>query len=259
MLGFPYLTMLGELYEIQVTWRNLHMFDWRKKLKLNDPNDKSMQLDFWNWTNERSVVVDNRESIVCEKCRGRKVLDVGGVAHNKKYAKSPHWMHGKIARVSKCVTGVDILENEINWLNSKGYNFICMDATSDEYLGEKFDVVFMGDLIEHVDNVKGLLLFAKRHLADNGTILISTACPFYYNSVFAFLKKQGPRDNMEHVSWVTPSNMNELCCRTGLEFVRTYYVLGGWGLKHSIRKWIGKGIVPKEYCSYLYIYELKNN
>lgn len=179
-----------------------------------------------------------------------------GVAHNQKQINSPYWKHKKIVKCSKSVTGVDILKDEIEYLNTRGYHFVHMDATSDGYLGEKFDIVHAGDVIEHVDNIGGLLAFAKRHCKKDGTILISTCCPFFYEAVFSFMKKQGPRDNMEHVSWITPQNMNELCCRTGLEFVCTYYLIAGiWG--YRLLNLIRKGILPKEYFTSIYIYELK--
>ena len=56
--------------------------------------------------------------------------------------------------------------------NAKGFDFRHVDATSDVDLGDRFDRVFIGDVIEHVNDPVALLNFAKRHLQPNGRILV---------------------------------------------------------------------------------------
>ncbi len=54
------------------------MFDWRKKVCYNEPNDKHVQKEFWDWSNARSEIVTNWEKVILSKCKKNTVLDIGG-------------------------------------------------------------------------------------------------------------------------------------------------------------------------------------
>ena len=207
------------------------MFDWRKRVKDNEPNCKSVQAELYQYIKDRSQEVYSWKTVVLRQCKGKRVLDIGGIAHNKREVKSSYWKHKKLKKVAKYILGVDILEEMVNWINKKGYNFCCADATSNIYLGEKFDIVFMGDVIEHVDNIGGLLKFAKSHLGQEGIILISTPNPHYMNAFLNYLPYRGAfaKANMEHTCWITPTYMNELCYRADLSFEKTYF----WTSKYN--------------------------
>lgn len=137
-------------------------------------------------------------------------------------------------------------------MDGKGYNVRCVDATTDAYLGELFDVVVLGDIIEHVNNPVNLLLFAKRHLNDKGIILISTPNPYYINTILKYLNNEYPYINMDHIFWVTPFNMNELCCRVELTFLNYYLIIPK---KNLFFKFI-EILFSEELLGYNYIYRL---
>ena len=227
------------------------MYDWRIETKGNDPNCTSVQEKLYKYIMINSEEVLSWEEVVLKKCRGRRVLDIGGIAHNKEQIKSDVWKHKKLMQAAQYIVGVDILENLVKWINKKGYNFKYADATSDIYLGEKFDIVFGGDIIEHMDNVKGLLNFAKRHLQENGSILISTPNPHFINSFLNYLPCRGgfTRDNMEHTCWITPTYMNELCYRTNLKLKKTYFI------EKKYNK-IWNKLLPMEWRTHTFIFEL---
>lgn len=228
------------------------MYNWRKKVSSNDPNNLREQINLNNFIKYNSQEIKSWEEVILEKCRGQNVLDIGGIAHNKRQIKSSNWKHKKIKNIAQKVVGVDILAQTINWINEYGYNFQYCDATSKKFLGEKFDVVHLGDMIEHVSNIDGLLKFAKRHVADNGLILIQTCNPHYYRTVCSYFPwiKGYPQDNMEHVCWITPNNMNELCFRAKLNYCKTY-----WQTENMNRFW--ESLLPIELRSYSYIFELR--
>jgi 2-polyprenyl-3-methyl-5-hydroxy-6-metoxy-1,4-benzoquinol methylase len=230
------------------------MYNWREKQIENDPNNHQLQEKLNDFIIERRSIVNDWKEVILPACKGKRVLDVGAIGHNKKRVKGPEWKHDLIKWSSEYVKGVDILADMVEWINKKGYNFACMDATGDGNLNELYDVVFMGDIIEHVSDLKGLLEFAKRHLNDNGKILISTPNPYFYDSVFRYFRTSNyPRDNMEHTCWFTPSNINELCYRTGLYMTHIY----GWELPTENK--VLKYFLPVELSVYTYIYELEKN
>jgi SAM-dependent methyltransferase len=100
-----------------------------------------------------------------------------------------------------------------------GFDFRHVDATSEVDLGERFDRIFIGDVIEHVNDPVALLNFAKRHLKRDGRILITTPNPFAprFRLHRAQRHTRYVMANLEHTRWISISNMHELAWRAGLE------------------------------------------
>lgn len=63
-------------------------------------------------------------------------------------------------------------EEGLKKLRSDGYNVRLMDAESLR-LGEKFDVVIAGEIIEHLPNPGRFLERARAHLADGGELIVT--------------------------------------------------------------------------------------
>jgi 2-polyprenyl-3-methyl-5-hydroxy-6-metoxy-1,4-benzoquinol methylase len=160
--------------------------------------------------------------------RGRTVLDIGAVAHVIERAKSPAWQHGRIAAAAKKVVGIDILEDAVAALCRDGFDVRCVDATSDVDLGERFERVVLGDVIEHVDNPVALLRFARRHLVPGGKVLCTTPNAVFAPYLVAALRHGSYLPNAEHVAWISPSHALELAGRAGLELAE-YWLISGDG------------------------------
>jgi 2-polyprenyl-3-methyl-5-hydroxy-6-metoxy-1,4-benzoquinol methylase len=160
-----------------------------------------------------------RIDMILDFCRGLDVLDIGAGEHDVAFYSEAGWEHGRIAGVARRAVAVEINPELCKHYNEKGFDFRCADATSDVDLGERFDRIFIGDVIEHVNDPAALLLFAKRHLKPNGRILVTTPNPFAPR----FRRHRAQRHtlyvmaNLEHTRWVSISNMHELALRTGLE------------------------------------------
>ena len=171
-----------------------------------------------------------------EQAKEKKVLDIGVVEHTLEFVEKPEWKHKKIKQVSKYALGVDILEHEVNVLKDRGFDVECVDATSDRYLGQKFDVVIIGDVIEHVNDPVKLVVFAKRHLNKGGKIIISTPNPFFIKYVYRAIKEGVFIANAEHTFWITPTNMLEICRRANcsLDSFFTIKHTGFKGIQKSV-------------------------
>lgn len=155
---------------------------------------------------------------VAAASQGRRVLDIGVVSHSARYFDDPDWRHRRIRAAAGYCLGLDILEPLVNELNARGFNVRCVDATSDADLGERFEVVFIGDVIEHVENPAALLRFARRHVAPGGRILVATPNPFSRKFVRQFFRQGVMVVNLDHLAWFTPTMALELARRTGLRF-----------------------------------------
>lgn len=214
------------------------MINWRNKT--DNPDDQSIKNEMLEFFKNIRKIDCNHTHIeyIIENVENKRVLDIGIAEHDAQHIDSGQWKHRQINRAASYCVGIDILQNLVDYINNleEGYNAICMDATSNEYIGEKFDVVVLGDVIEHVDNPVSLLQFVKRHLVDDGKVFVLTPNPFCYNYFFQTLKKSTFIANFEHVNWITPSMMHELCLRTGFTMLEYRFFAKTSGLKKLLVK-----------------------
>lgn len=186
---------------------------------------------------------------------GKRVLDVGMVAHTASYVAAPGWRHQQIRTSASYCLGIDILADLVATLAAQGYNVKCVDATSNVDLGELFDIIFIGDVIEHVDNPVALLRFAKRHLARNGRALVTTPNPFSRKFFRRFMADGLSVVNLDHIAWITPSMALELGRRAGFP-LRSYHLIKPipqW--KKSVKKFGWRFFSPPDYTFPDYVFE----
>lgn len=193
------------------------MFDWRSLS--GDPNSREAMRMMDRFFRSITRIEDtSRQEMVVEFGRGLDVLDIGAADHVAP-GKPDTWEHGLIRKVARRVVAVDINKASCDRYNAMGFDFRHVDATSDADLGERFDRVFIGDVIEHVNDPVRLLQFAKRHLQPGGRILVTTPNPFAPR----FRKHRRQRGtyyvmaNLEHTRWLSISAMHEIVLRAGLE------------------------------------------
>lgn len=208
----------------------------------NDPNDQAVR-QFLRDTllNARQGRVEDINKFLCEFVRNHSVLDIGVVGHTIDRSLGGEWRHDMIKNVASHVVGVDILEDEIKQLCARGYDVRFVDATSENDLGDRFDRIVIGDVIEHVDNPVALLRFAARHLEPSGRILCSTPNPLFIGHVIDGLRDGLFIPNAEHVTWITPTMALELAHRANLT-LNSYWHIQGKG--HSlIRRSVVKALM----------------
>jgi 2-polyprenyl-3-methyl-5-hydroxy-6-metoxy-1,4-benzoquinol methylase len=188
---------------------------------------------------------------------GQSVLDIGMVGHAIENSFKADWRHDNIRKIAARTVGIDIVEKAVLELRQKGYDVRLVDATSEVDIGERFDRVVLGDVIEHVDNPAALLRFSARHLAGNGLIVCTTPNPLYIGNALEIIRNGALIANAEHVSWITPTNAMELAFRAGLSLkhVHHYSGAGNSGFRKagiSILKALG--LIKYELFARTYIY-----
>ena len=190
-------------------------FDWTRLT--DDPNDGAAQARVLAELDRiRRVHLDcDLAGFVEREARGRRMLDVGMVSHAESYVAEDKWRHRRFARAASYCLGIDILEPLVAKLAAAGWNVRTVDATSDLDLGERFELIFAGDVIEHVDDPVRLLRFCGRHLAPGGRLLVATPNPFSRNFVRKFKKDRTALVNLDHLAWYTPTNAMEVARRAG--------------------------------------------
>ena len=189
--------------------------------------------------NEKTLVENlvkpmSRKDLIIKYCTGKTVLDIGCINHNNENTYKSNWLHDKIKEVSSSLIGIDLLEEEVKLLNARGYNIITGDVTKRIELDRKFEVIVVGNLIEHLSNFDGLIENINRLLEDSGKVLISTANPFYIEQYFYSAFKNSILINPEHTCWMDPIAMEQLMQRFGFLTEKVFWIKEKWQLAEVI-------------------------
>ena len=203
-----------------------------------------------------------------EICKGQEVLDIGIVDHSSSRMSRPDWKFGELCKVARSCVGIDINDSAIAELSRRGFDVKVCDATSETYIGKRFEFVHCGDVIEHVDSAVALLKFCGRHLEPGGRIFLRTPNCHHFNYRKRVRRLGTDVSNLEHVSYITPAHMVELARRSNLFLVR-YYVqwprrpfwramgralhnLINFRFRHFVAEFVSK---PETYST-IFVYEL---
>jgi len=189
----------------------------------NNPAAKQAVLDYLRSVRQVHTSVRLLEFIE-SLVKGKTVLDIGVAEHSLRYVERPEWRHGRIAKLARRCVGIDILEGLVRELNERGFNVVCVDATSEQDIGERFEVAFIGDVLEHVNDPTRLLRFAARHLAPGGRIFASTPNPFSRKWYKRFRGDGTAIANLDHVAWITPTQAMEIARRAGIQLAAYHLV-----------------------------------
>lgn len=225
----------------------------------DDPNSSAAKALVRDWlARARRLHLDlDVLSFVEARVRGERVLDIGVVEHSARYFDQPGWRHGRISRAAAYCLGVDILAPLVDELRQRGFNVRCVDAISEADLGERFGVVFAGDVIEHVDSAVALLKFAGRHLAENGRIYVTTPNPFSRKFYRQFQRERVMVTNLDHVAWISPTMALELGRRAGLRLEAYHLAKRYSGPNRAVHRFLWQ-FTAAEYAFPDFIYEFRH-
>ena len=157
--------------------------------------------------------------------KNKDVLDVGCVEHDiNRMHKERIWVHDFLREHTKHVTGIDILKEDVKILQKQGYDVYCQSAESFTFK-KKFDVIFAGELIEHLSNPGLFLQQCKKHLKEKGKLIITTPNAFSLKRIVETIIKynNNPTVNKEHTTWFSPTVLIEICRRYNFKPVKINY------------------------------------
>lgn len=176
------------------------------------PPDDGKKID---WT-------DSKIRFVTNNCKGKKVLDLGCVQHDARFALSKKWLHKAILDVAAEVHGLDLDETGVASLEEMGYKSISVGDAQNFELKQSYDIIVAGDLIEHLHNVGGFLESCTRHMTEDSKLIICTPNPWHWHKwVRAFYRC--PPVNGEHTLWMCPTTLAQVSSRFGLKIVEIEY------------------------------------
>jgi SAM-dependent methyltransferase len=146
--------------------------------------------------------------------RGRDVLDVGVVEHRIESSASEAWLHRQLVQAAARCVGVDVLADEVDDLRAEGFDVRCHDLTTGP-LDDRFDVIVLGEVVEHLDAPVAVLASAGEMLRPDGRIVVTTPNPYMLHRVWKHLRGSFP-DSADHALLLGPGQVLELAARAGL-------------------------------------------
>lgn len=156
--------------------------------------------------------------------QGKSVIHVGCADHlsfidQKRMAGT--WMHDNLLKFTRRCLGVDINEQAVAYLTGKlGYKDIILhDLTSpslpEEICSQKWDYLFMGDVLEHIDNPVEFLAKIHGLYKDRvGEIVVSVPNAFSFQNAYFILRCQ-ECINTDHRYWFSVFTLAKVMVRAG--------------------------------------------
>jgi len=202
------------------------MYNWRTKTA--DPCNLDVRHALKHFLlSKRSLFSGRLIDFFTNVCTAKSVLHLGFVEHSIDHINHASWKHATIASVARRTVGVDIAEEGVRAARQLGYECHAIDITSSASLGETFEVVIAGDIIEHLLSLDAVYQFSKRHMRQGSSLFISTPNPSCALWLPEVLLGATYVSNFEHTCWISPSHVNEHACRVDMTFERYYSILGG--------------------------------
>ncbi len=174
--------------------------------------------------------------LTLQYAKGKKVLDIGSCG-NQGFKNKSKTLFNLLKEVCSDVTGIDIEGDgkEILKGNAETFN-----------LDRKFELINAGDVIEHLHNAGLFLDNMKRHLKDDGIILIGTPnasslVPLIYDGSFY------------HTCWYCKQTLTYLLEQHGFNVLQVYITI-------RKRKNIGYNLIKYAVASSLFfVCKVKSN
>jgi 2-polyprenyl-3-methyl-5-hydroxy-6-metoxy-1,4-benzoquinol methylase len=154
-------------------------------------------------------------------CAGKRVLDVGCLAHGQLSGRNNSgFLHADIRSVAAEVVGLDNDAAACRLAREAGYSVVCgnAEALDPAQLG-KFDVVVAGELIEHLSNPGLFLDGARAVLSDSGTLIVTVPNAWSFSRLKQLRKGIDDEKwtHSEHTCWYSKATIVALLRRHRFE------------------------------------------
>lgn len=157
--------------------------------------------------------------------RDRAVLDIGSIGHHfEERRREGTFYFEHFSQVAAYAKGIDILTDAVEEAQSAGFNVEVGNAET--FVDRRqYDVIFAGELIEHLNNAGDFLSAVSQNLKDDGILVLTTPNAFSMahmsKSIFRFTNE--PPVNTEHTCYYTPQTLRQLIERYGFRIDAIFY------------------------------------
>lgn len=169
----------------------------------------------------RTVFPTKRDLIHAYVDSNHRVLDVGfsgqGIQKN-----DPNWPHALLKENTKEVYGIDLEIDRAEYPDTEHYQEGSAETFS--FPGVIFDVIFAGDLIEHLPNPGQFLAACKAHMNADSKLILTTPNAFNLFNIAEKFTKDEPTVNPDHTCYFNHRTLKVLLAKCGLETSEIEYV-----------------------------------
>jgi len=196
------------------------------------PCRSAIELNFMAITHRISPLPPaERTDFILEHCRGKSVLHVGCTNFPNTAAKiqTGTLLHGRLRDVATVLHGVDVDAEGIELLTRSGFKDVfVLDVrrlnADHPVLLPAYDVVVLGDVIEHVGDPETSVAEAASRLENDGELIVSVPNAFYLFGILCMIVRRD-LTSPEHVAWYSQVALIEILRRRGFRVttIRGYY------------------------------------
>jgi hypothetical protein len=176
---------------------------------------------------EKSVL--NRIGYIIQLAKDKDVLHLGCCDHIpiiKEKIASHRWLHQYITQHASSCLGLDIDKEAVDYVtqNTEFKNVFWGNITADEKIDfikdRKFDLMVMGEILEHTDDPVSFLKKIKANYAENiKNILITVPNAFSINNTY-YSKRHIEFINSDHRFFFTPFTLGKVVTRAGFKIIK---------------------------------------
>jgi SAM-dependent methyltransferase len=163
----------------------------------------------------------DRLAFISEKCRGKRVLDLGCFDETALVKRgTEHWLHGRISAVARQVTGVDS-SSQIpaggveTGTNSRVFKGDASDPAVIGARGAEAEVVVAGEFIEHLESPLKFLRDLRQALPGRELIISTPNGGCASNCLLGLIGREA--QHHDHLQNFTYKTLNTLFLRAGFE------------------------------------------
>ena len=205
----------------------------------------------------KKIIIQNRlierEQFIKNQLNNKiKVLDIGSMNDNRR-------LFLEYRKINKNIIGIDLegwydLECFNKEVDISLFKPIFKADCQNFNLNQKFDLIICGEVIEHLSNFQGFFNSLRKHLTENGRVIITTPNPMSFMRLCQKLIKQEPSNDKYHTIMLDSITFSNMCHENGFKVVENYYYYE----KHStiwtykLNNYISY-IFPKYASGYLFI------
>lgn len=213
--------------------------------------EETVKLDF------KPAVLDDPITFLITICEGKRVLNVGATGNVENYVnlgKLDNWLQYRLLQIAASVTGIDIDRESLQFAQAHGYQVQYGDCTDIKF-AHFFDLIVLGDVIEHVEAPGLVVKNMLNHLAPGGRLIITTPNPTYFPYFIKAMCGWQLGIYYDHVCAFFPENLVVLCQRSGgqvrqLSFFTPVEFRPGYHVRSKLFRLIGK-FFPRLNSSFL--------
>ncbi len=163
------------------------------------------------------------------------VLDVDFWGQGRKI-EDENWPHRLIKNKVEEIYGID-LECDFSKIPKEDHDKYFIASADDFNLSKKFSAIFAGDLIEHLVNPGLFLDCSKKHLEENGRLIITTPNAFNLYVLAGKIMNREPVVNSDHTCYFNIKTLNVLLEKSGWEVEKFGFMYTlDYKFKESLKK-----------------------